>query len=310
MKKATQQHTKRHNRDLVLNTVFGNATVSRAEIARITGLTRTTVSQIVAGLMDEGLVREVGVGSSRGGKSPILLSVVADSRHLIGLDLAQDRFSGALVNLRGEIRQTLDLPVPSGDGDAALGAVYELLDGLIAAATRPLVGIGVGTPGLVDARHGVVVNAVNLNWRNLPLGQLLTDRYGLPASVLNDSQAAAIGEHTFGDGYRSDESLVVVNVGHGIGAGIILNGQLFHGDGGGAGEIGHVAVDVRRRAALPLRQRRLSRDPRQHPRPGRASARRPTRRRGAPTRRVPRRSPSTRWCGSSRKATRSRARSS
>ncbi|MFI4942509.1 MAG: ROK family protein [Burkholderiales bacterium] len=242
MKKATQQHTKRHNRDLVLSTVFSQATVSRAEIARITGLTRTTVSQIVAGLMDEGLVQEVGVGSSRGGKSPILMSVVADSRHLIGLDLAQDRFSGALVNLRGQIRQTLDLPVPSGDGDAALGAVYELLDGLIAAATRPLVGIGVGTPGLVDARHGVVVNAVNLNWRNLPLGQLLTDRYGLPASVLNDSQAAAIGEHTFGDGYRPDESLVVVNVGHGIGAGIILNGQLFHGDGGGAGEIGHVAV--------------------------------------------------------------------
>jgi glucokinase-like ROK family protein len=244
MKKATQQHTKRHNRDLVLNTVFGSPTVSRAEIARITGLTRTTVSQIVAGLMDEGLVQEVGVGSSRGGKSPILLSVVADSRHLIGLDLAQDRFCGALVNLRGEIRQTLDLPVPSGDGDAALAAVYELLDGLIAAATRPLVGIGVGTPGLVDARHGVVVNAVNLNWRNLPLGQLLSERYGLPASVLNDSQAAAIGEHTFGDGYRADESLVVVNVGHGIGAGIILNGELFHGDGGGAGEIGHVAVST------------------------------------------------------------------
>jgi N-acetylglucosamine repressor len=242
MKKATQQHTKRHNRDLVLNTVFGNPTVSRAEIARITGLTRTTVSQIVAGLLAEGLVQEVGVGSSRGGKSPILLSLVADSRHVIGLDLAQDRFCGALVNLRGEIRQTADVPVPSGDADAALASVYELLDGLVAAAGRPIVGIGVGTPGLVDARRGVVVNAVNLNWRNVPLGHLLSERYGLPASVLNDSQAAAIGEHTFGNGYGADESLVVMNVGHGIGAGIILNGQLYHGDGGGAGEIGHVAV--------------------------------------------------------------------
>jgi len=242
MKKATQQHTKRHNRDLVLNTVFGNPTVSRAEIARITGLTRTTVSQIVAGLMAEGLVQEVGVGSSRGGKSPILLSLVADSRQVIGLDLAEDRFCGALVNLRGEIRQRIDLPVPSSDGDKALDKVYELVDGLVAAASRPLAGIGVGTPGLVDARRGVVVNAVNLNWRNLPLGQLLSERYGLPALVLNDSQAAALGEHTFGNGYAADESLVVVNVGHGIGAGIILNGQLYHGDGGGAGEIGHVAV--------------------------------------------------------------------
>src|SRR5262245_19677962 len=131
MKKATQQHTKLHNRDLVLNTVFGNPTVSRAEIARITGLTRTTVSQIVAGLLAEGLVQEVGVGSSRGGKSPILLSLVADSRHVIGLDLAQDRFCGALVNLRGQIHQTLDLPVPSGDGNEALHKVYELVDGLV-----------------------------------------------------------------------------------------------------------------------------------------------------------------------------------
>ena len=182
------------------------------------------------------------MGSSRVGKAPILLSLVSDSRYVIGLDLAQDRFCGALVNLRGEIRQTIDLPVPSGDGDDALASVYELLDGLVAAASRPIVGIGVGTPGLVDARRGVVVNAVNLNWRNLPLGQLLSDRYGLPALVLNDSQAAALGEYTFGEGYRPDESLVVLNVGHGIGAGIILNGQLFHGDSGGAGEIGHVAV--------------------------------------------------------------------
>jgi glucokinase-like ROK family protein len=242
MKKATQQHTKRHNRDLVLQTVFGRETVSRADIARITGLTRTTVSQIVSGLLAEGLVEEVGVGSSRGGKSPILLSLAKDSRHLIGLDLAQDRFCGALVNLRGEIRTTVDLPVPPRDGDAALASVYELVDALVAAASRPLVGIGVGTPGLVDARRGVVLNAVNLNWRDLPLGQLLSERYGLPAQVLNDSQAAALGEHTFGEGHPPDESLVVVNVRHGIGAGIILNGQLYHGDGGGAGEIGHVAV--------------------------------------------------------------------
>jgi predicted NBD/HSP70 family sugar kinase len=117
------------------------------------------------------------------------------------------------------------------------------------------------------------VNAVNLNWRNLPLGQLLTDRYGLPASVLNDSQAAAIGEHTFGDGYRADESLVVVNVGHGIGAGIILNGQLFHGDGGGAGEIGHVAVSSDAGQRCRCGNVGCLETLGQHPRPGRASAR-------------------------------------
>lgn len=251
LRKATHRHTKLHNRSLVLRTVFRHETISRAEIARLTKLTRTTVSAIVAELIAEGLVGEVGVGSSRGGKSPILLSLIPDSRHLIGLDLAYHRFCGAIVNLRGQIRNMVDVPVPTSDGDRALASVFELLDKLVASTERPLVGIGVGTPGLVDARRGLVLNAVNLNWRELPLRQLLHERYRLPVSILNDSQAAAIGEHTFGEGYRPDDSLIVVNVRHGIGAGIIINGRLFHGDGGGAGEIGHVVVV--REGGLPCR---------------------------------------------------------
>src|SRR5512134_2093672 len=103
-RKATHQLTKQHNRDLVLKTIFENETISRAEIARITMLTRTTVSDVVAGLLSEGLVKEVGLGSSIGGKPSILLSLVADSRYLIGLNLAQNKFVGAVVNLRGEIK--------------------------------------------------------------------------------------------------------------------------------------------------------------------------------------------------------------
>jgi len=87
------------------------------------------------------------------------------------------------------------------------------------------------------------VNAVNLDWKGLPLARLLQDRYQLPVTVLNDSQAAAIGEFTFGDVYPPESSLVVINVRHGIGAGIIIKGELFHGDGGGAGEIGHIVVE-------------------------------------------------------------------
>jgi N-acetylglucosamine repressor len=251
MRKVTQQHTKEHNRNLTLKTVFAHESVSRAEISRITKLTRSTVSDIVASLVAEGLVVEVGVGSSRGGKSPILLSLVADARHVIGLDLAHDRFSGAVLNLRGKIRQRVDLPAEGVGGDAALRLVYKVLDKLVRSANRPLLGIGVGTPGLVDTRGGVVVNAVNLSWQNLPLRQLLQDRYDLPVAVINDSQAAAIGEHTFGEGYTPESSLVVINVRNGIGAGIIINGQVFHGVGGGAGEIGHIVVV--REGGLPCR---------------------------------------------------------
>src|SRR5512147_2528805 len=109
MEKATRQQLKEQNRSLVLRVIFEHLSISRAEIARVTGLTRTTVSDIVADLLCDDLVREIGTGSSMGGKSPILLSLADDSRYLIGLDLAHNTFCGAIVNLRGEIREITSL---------------------------------------------------------------------------------------------------------------------------------------------------------------------------------------------------------
>ncbi len=240
--KATHQKTKQHNRDLVLKTIFASQPISRAEIARMTKLTRATVSDMVATFIREGLVAEVGYGSSIGGKSPILLRLVADSRYMIGLNLAQDRFIGSVVNLQGEIKETIEIPVSDNDGQQALQFVYQILDTLVIKEWKPIIGIGVGTPGLVNTRDGIVVNAVNLDWQNLPLAHLLKDRYHLPVAVLNDSQANAIGEFIYSGNHELDGNLVVVNVRHGIGAGILIHGRLFQGDGGGAGEIGHVTV--------------------------------------------------------------------
>lgn len=241
-KKATHQLTKQHNRDLVLSTIFSRDSISRAEAARVTHLTRTTVSEVVNCLLVEGLVEEIGRGESIGGKTPILLSIVADSRYLIGLNLAQDKFTGAVVNLRGEIKELVEIPVHDDNGENALQLVYQILDQLTRKKLKPIVGIGVGTPGLVNTREGVVINAVNLKWQDLPLSQLLEKKYKLPVLVVNDSQAAAIGEYVYGSDHAPDENLIVVNVIHGIGAGILINGRLFQGDGGGAGEIGHVVV--------------------------------------------------------------------
>lgn len=242
MEKATRTHTREHNRNLVLKTIFNHENISRAEIARTTRLTRTTVSDIVSQLIDDGLVSEIGVGQSQGGKNPILLSLIEDSRWLIGLDLAQNQFRGAVVNLRGQIRCVGTLPVNGGQGIEALPLVYQLVDKLTSGTSQPLSGIGVGAPGLINTSEGLVVNAVNLNWKNLPLTSLLEERYHLPVYILNDCQAAAIGEMTYGKGFEEDENLVLVNVHHGIGAGIIINREIFQGDGGFAGEIGHIVV--------------------------------------------------------------------
>lgn len=240
--KATQQQTKEHNRNLVLRNLFDHEAISRAEIAQITGLTRTTVSELVCELMDQGLVHEIGFGESLGGKSPILLSLIPNSRYIIGVDLARERFLGTICNLRGEILLRTEQKVSDCNSDQALEALYQILDQLVHSDFQPQVGIGIGTPGLVNTAEGLVVDAVNLDWKNLPLSNLLTDRYKKPVFILNDSQAATLGEFTYGQVHPASQNLILINARHGIGSGIIINGKLFQGDGGGAGEIGHISV--------------------------------------------------------------------
>jgi predicted NBD/HSP70 family sugar kinase len=241
--KATHQQTRGFNRGLVLRTLYDYGPVSRAEVARLTGLTRTTVSELVSDAIAEGLVREIGLGPSSGGKAPILLEVVDDARLVVAVDLGERVFAGALVNLRGEVRATREVPADGLDGDEALAALTGLVDALVALApaTSPILGIGVGTPGLVDATTGTIRWAVNLDWQDLPLASILTERTGLPASVANDSRAAALAEYLF-EGRRRAPSLVAVKVGLGIGAGIVIEGEVFNGDGFGAGEIGHTVI--------------------------------------------------------------------
>jgi N-acetylglucosamine repressor len=238
--KATHQETRAHNARLVLGTVYDRGPISRAAVARATGLTRTTVSDVVAGLLRDGLTREIGRGPSTGGRAPVLLEVADNARHLIGLDLGENVFRGAIVDLRGRIVTAVSIAVEDRDGREALDRVFGLVDQLIGATDRPILGIGIGTAGLIDTTVGTVLEAVNLDWHDVPLGKLLRARTGLPVYVVNDSQATALAEHVFGGPRTSN--LVVVKVGEGVGAGLVLEGRLFQGDGFGAGEIGHTTV--------------------------------------------------------------------
>jgi N-acetylglucosamine repressor len=239
--KATHQQMRTFNQQLVLRALHDHSPLSRADLARLTGLTRTSVGDLVGTLIDDGLIEEVGRGQSSGGKSPILLRVAPDGRHLIGLDLGEAQFSGAVVNLRGEILRSIHLPPEERTGDATVELVFRLVDALRADDLSPLLGIGIGAPGIIDTSTGTVRWSVNLDWAELRLGPLLEQRYGVPVVVANDSHAAALAELTFLRRPRPN-NLIVIKVGRGVGAGIILNGQLFQGDGYGAGEFGHVSM--------------------------------------------------------------------
>jgi predicted NBD/HSP70 family sugar kinase len=239
--KATHQQTRAYNAALVLRALYDFGPISRAEVARLSGLTRTTVGDVINDLISEGLAREVGRGPSTGGKAPILLELIDNARHVIGLDLGEFVFRGALVDLRGQVQRTIERPVTGLTGDESLEVIHELIEELASHTRESLLGIGVGTPGIVDAGTGTIRTAVNLDWKDLPLGEILRTRHGVPVEVANDSRAAALAIELFSSRRRTN--LVAITVGRGIGAGVVLGGELFHGDGFGAGEIGHVVVD-------------------------------------------------------------------
>ncbi|WLT31021.1 ROK family transcriptional regulator [Geothrix sp. PMB-07] len=241
MKKATHQATKEHNTTLVLKTIYHDDQISRADIARTTSLTRTTVSEIVTELIGTGLVKETGIAPSTIGKPAIYVDFDAHARQLICVDLSGDEFQGALVNLKGDVLLRHALPVGERKGEAALQLAHRLIEGLWAQTSAPILGIGIGTPGPVDTEKGIIRQAVNLGWANLDLRENLAGRYNVPIHIANDSHVAALAECAYG-GHGRTPSLVLIKVGEGIGSGIVLNGNLHTGDGFSAGEVGHLCV--------------------------------------------------------------------
>jgi predicted NBD/HSP70 family sugar kinase len=238
--KVLPEHARGHNRSLVLQTLYRAGQQSRADIARGTGLTRVTVSDLVAELIGEGLVVETGQREdARPGKPATLLDLNRHAFQIIGVDLSgYATFRGAVLDLDGVLLHRAELPLAGQTGADAVDTVIALVESLVGAATLPILGVGVGSPGVVDL-GGVVLAAPNLGWSAVPLQSILAERFGLAVQVANDANAAALAEHSFGD---ATSDMMLVKVGHGVGAGLLLDGTPLFGSRFAAGEIGHVVV--------------------------------------------------------------------
>jgi predicted NBD/HSP70 family sugar kinase len=241
--KLLTKDTKRYHRALILQHLFADGPASRADLARATGLTRVTISDLVGGLIDDGLLGELGApAATRGvGKPPTLVGLLADAAHIVALDLSpDDRVTGAVLDLFGQVKARAELPHQGASGEAAVRLAIRLAQQLREATDRPVLGIGVGTPGVVDGR-GVVLNAHNLGWAGVDLAGTLRRELDLPVYVANDANTAVLGEYTFGETEAAD--LMLVRIGTGLGAGLLVGGALVEGHTSAAGEIGHVVVD-------------------------------------------------------------------
>lgn len=229
------------NRKIILNYIREEGPVSRASIARVTELQRSTVSLIVDELVKSGLVEEV-YGESSGGRPPQLLSLKTSNAVAIGIDLGKKHTIVGISDLSGRLLEKHMFPT-SRDFKKSMDHIVKSARYLIDKSGGSIEGIGICVPGLVESWDGRVVNIPHLDWKFPKIVERISEGTGLPVKVENDTNATALAELWLGRPEISNvRDFVVILIHDGIGTGIVFDGQLYRGKGGVAGEFGHMTI--------------------------------------------------------------------
>jgi predicted NBD/HSP70 family sugar kinase len=239
--RASNRTPRQINRNLVLNQIRTRQPISRADLARTSGLQRSTISNIVEGLLAEGWVVESSVGASVRGRKPTHL-VVSSHKVVVAVDIHPARTTMALADMSGNISSMRQVELPS-QPKRVIAAIVAAIRKLI--ADHPdcsFQGIGINLPGRFNRQLEKAVFAPNVDWPIAQIKSQVEDAVGLMAVVENVANACALSEVWFGY-CDASRDLVVINVSEGIGTGIFANGRLLRGNGEAAGEFGHVQVD-------------------------------------------------------------------
>ena len=233
--------------DAVLRLIWREHRISRADIAQEGELSRSTVSEIVNEILPMGLVAEVGLGKSRGGRRPVLLEFQDDACVILGVEMGAAHVGVALTNLRGKVLawEEREHPVRT-DPEGTRALITELAEACLnngVRAGRPLVGVGVALPSPFDPAHPDKLSTIVLpDWEGSLGLEGLGERYGVPLMLDNDANLGALAEHWWGAG-RDVDDFAYIKVATGIGSGHIIGGEIYRGATGVAGEIGHTAID-------------------------------------------------------------------
>ncbi len=243
---ADQESIRRINSSLVLNTLRLHSPLTRAELASITKLNRSTISNIINCLLEDDLVVELNAKESKGGRPGIALSLKPDGGAIIGVEIGVGFIFVILTDFVANTlwKQQVNFSLSKTQLEI-ISETESLIEQAITFAKKKklhLLGIGVGVPGLVNAQKGELLFAPNLSWRNVPLRMILNQRFNIPVFVENEANLGALGEYYFGVG-RNVENFAYLSSGIGLGAGLIINGNLYKGGFGLAGEIGHIQYD-------------------------------------------------------------------
>ena len=248
--KVDNRSVKEINYSLILRYIKINGPISRIDLADKTGLNPSTISRAINTLEDLNLVTELSIGKSQGGRRPMLLGLDNNKYHIVGIDIGATKITSVVVDMKGKVKKEYQYKIESmKDGiiDLSLEKVYECISKVIndfnkSAKNEKLIGIGVGLHGMVNKEKGISIFAPNFGWRDIEIAQLVEDRFGLKTIVDNDVRAMALGEYWFGAA-QNIHNFITLNIGYGIGSGIMIDGRLYRGSHSMAGEVGHTTVD-------------------------------------------------------------------
>jgi glucokinase-like ROK family protein len=242
---ADQAFVRETNLSLVVRLIHSQAPVSRAQLAIITGLNKSTISSLVDQLLEKKLVHEIGNNTGGTGRPATFLEVNPQAGNIIGVELGVDFVSVAVTDFAGNIlwrkREEAD---PSVNQEKMISQTLQVVKEAISSGKKKnqnILGLGLATPGTVNITDGVLIFAPNLHWRNVPFGKIFAEKTKLRVYVENDANAAAVAEHLFGTA-RQVQDFLFVFAGVGIGGGLFLNDKLYRGKNGYAGEIGHFPI--------------------------------------------------------------------
>ncbi|WP_152400916.1 ROK family transcriptional regulator [Paenibacillus cellulositrophicus] len=246
MQKHDQDYIRRKNRSTVFELIRKHSPLSRAEIARLTGMSPTTVSRIVSELYQQDFMHEIEQTTTGVGRKAVMLHVNPGSVLSVGVEIDRSGIRIGIVDLDGKVVHSTQVTRDSRETpEATLGRIASAIEELIQAEDidrRKVVGIGVGLPGIVDYAGGSVVLSAQLGWKQTDIAGELRRLTGFEVAVDNELKVRALAEHQYGSARGSSRS-VLIGFGSGVGSSLIIDGEIYRGETNSAGEIGHTVVD-------------------------------------------------------------------
>lgn len=248
LKTTTRSVQKALHRSQILDLIRTDELMSRIDLSRKTGLSQASVTGITADLIKEGLIEEKQAGAYKGGRRPILLAIRADGVYVMGVNMSMSQIRVVIVNFHAEVIASHLWPLDKAyySPEESVEVITRAIQACLWEANfskEQISGVGVGIPGPVDAELGVIRFLPNYGWEEVPFREMLQEKINHPVFIDNSSNNLAIGEYWYGSG-KGVGNFLVITLENGVGAGMVINGQLVRGQLGLAGEFGHICMEL------------------------------------------------------------------